>query len=548
MELDVMSIVFEFFGGLGIFLLGIKSMGDGLQKSAGDRLKDILDKFTSNPILGVIAGMVVTVLIQSSSGTTVLTVGLVNAGFMTLKQSIGVIMGANIGTTITAFIIGIKLENYALPILAVGALIIFFFKNQKIVNIGEAIFGFGALFFGLKLMGDGLAPLQDVQAFHDLMVDMSDKSILGFLVGMIFTFIVQSSSATIGILQNLFGQGAIDLDGALPVLFGNNVGTTITAVLASIGAAVAARRAALTHVIFNVIGSVIIMLLLVPYTNLIAMIQNALGLNAEMTIAFAHGIFNIANTLLLLPFIGVLAFIVTKLVPGEESSLGIEPTHLDPIFIQQSPSVALDQAKEEVVQMGKYALRGLEEAALFSTTHDTVHANNAFQLENTINRMDQEITDYLIDLAATSLSESDSEKHSALLDGVRDIERIGDHFENIVELIQFKVSNKTVLTDQAKEDLQEMFETTSKSVDLAVQSLINRDRQKALKVIEYETEIDRMEKTFRKKHIIRLNEGLCTPNSGMIYVDIISNLERIGDHAVNIAEEVIGEKIPEAIH
>ncbi|BAM47264.1 Na/Pi cotransporter family protein [Amphibacillus xylanus] len=548
MEIDIMSIIFEFFGGLGIFLLGIKSMGDGLQKSAGDRLKDILDKFTSNPILGVIAGMIVTVLIQSSSGTTVLTVGLVNAGFMTLKQSIGVIMGANIGTTITAFIIGIKLENYALPILAVGALIIFFVKNKKIVNIGEAIFGFGALFFGLKLMGDGLAPLREVQAFHELMVDMSENSILGFLVGMIFTFVVQSSSATIGILQNLFGQGAIELEGALPVLFGNNVGTTITAVLASIGAAVAARRAALTHVVFNLVGSVIIMILLGPYTNLIAMIRDALGLNAEMTIAFAHGIFNIANTLLLLPFIGVLAFIVTKLVPGEDSSLGIEPTHLDPIFIQQSPSVALDQAKEEVVRMGMYAVRGLEEAALFASTHESIHADNALQLENTINRMDQEITDYLIDLAATQLSDSDSEKHSALLDCVRDIERMGDHFENIIELIQFKISNKTILTDQAKEDLEEMFEITIKSTKEAVESLLDRNRQMALKVVEYETQIDQMEKTFRKKHIIRLNEGICAPNSGMIYVDIISNLERIGDHALNIAEEVIGEKIPEAIH
>lgn len=548
MELDIMSIVFEFFGGLGIFLLGIKSMGDGLQKSAGDRLKDILDKFTSNPLLGVLAGIVVTVLIQSSSGTTVLTVGLVNAGFMTLRQSIGVIMGANIGTTITAFIIGIKLENYALPILAVGALTIFFFKNQKIVNIGQAIFGFGALFFGLKLMGDGLAPLREVESFHNLMVNMSDNSILGFLVGMVFTFIVQSSSATIGILQNLFGQGAIDLEGALPVLFGNNVGTTITAVLASIGAGIAARRAALTHVIFNLIGSILIMLILNPYTNLIGMIQNALGLNAEMTIAFAHGIFNIANTLLLLPFIGALAFIVTKLIPGKGSSLEIETTHLDPIFIQQSPSVALDQAKAEVIRMGEYGLQALEQAALFSNTHDTTHANNALQLENTLNRMDQDISDYLIELGATQLSESDSEKHSALFDSVRDIERMGDHVENIIELTQFKLSNKTVLTDQAKQDLNEMFDFTKKAVKEAVQSLTNRDRDKALLVVKYEKQVDQMEKSFRKKHIIRLNEGICSPKSGMVYVDILSNLERISDHALNIAEEVMGEKIPETIH
>src|SRR5699024_3216422 len=197
MEIDIMSILFEFLGGLGIFLLGIKSMGDGLQKTAGDRLRDILDKFTSNPLIGILAGIIVTVLIQSSSGTTVLVVGLVNAGFMTLKQSIGVIMGANIGTTITAFIIGIKLEEYGLPILAVGAFLLFFFKNQKVLNIGETIFGFGALFFGLNLMGNGLAPLQELQTFHDLMIRMSDNAFLGLGIGTVFTLVVQSSSATI---------------------------------------------------------------------------------------------------------------------------------------------------------------------------------------------------------------------------------------------------------------------------------------------------------------------------------------------------------------
>lgn len=543
-----MNIIFEFLGGLGIFLLGIKSMGEGLQKSAGDRLKDILDKLTSNPLLGVIAGMVVSVLIQSSSGTTVLTVGLVNAGFMTLKQSIGVIMGANIGTTITAFIIGIKLEEYGLPILAVGALMLFFFKNQKVLNVGQAIFGFGALFFGLQLMGGGLEPLQHLQGFQELMVEMSDNSILGLIIGTVFTLVVQSSSATVGILQNLFGQGAIDLQGALPVLFGNNIGTTITAILASIGATVAARRAALTHVIFNLIGSILIMFVLSPYTALIETTQNALGLNAEMTIAFAHGIFNILNTIILFPFIGGLAWLVTKLVPGEDSSATVQPTHLDPIFIQQSPSVALDQAKEEVVRMGEFALQGLEEATLFLNNHDTSHADRALKLENTLNNMDQEITAYLIDLAATQLSDADSERHSALLDSVRDIERIGDHFENIVELTQFKISNKTTLTDQAREDLNEMFKLANEAVSVAIRSLANRDREKALTVVKYEEKINQMEKTYRKKHIIRLNKGICSPSAGIVYVDIISNLERIGDHALNIAEEVLGEKIPETIH
>ncbi|MBM7542394.1 Na/Pi symporter [Amphibacillus cookii] len=548
MEIDIQNLLFEFFGGLGIFLLGIKYMGEGLQKTAGDRLKDILDKFTSNPFMGVLAGIVVTILLQTSTGTTVLAVGLVNAGFMTLRQSIGVIMGANVGTTVTAFIIGIKIEEYALPIVAVGALLLFFFKNQKLQNYGQTIFGFGALFLGLDLMGSGLYPLRYLEAFHELTIEMSGNPILGMVIGTVFTFVVQSSSGTIGILQNLLGQGLVDLDAAMPVLFGNNIGTTITAVIASIGASIAARRAALTHVIFNLIGATVILLLIHPYTALIASIREALGLNAEMTIAFAHGIFNVANLIIFFPFIGLLAHLVTKLIPGEDSVIDFKPTHLDPIFIQQSPAVALDQAREEIIRMGEYAYKGLEETALFLNNHQTKHAENAFQIENALNKLDREITDYLVQLSVAQLSDADSERHSALIDSVRDIERIGDHFENVVELIQFKISNKIIITEDAKKDLNKMIDLTNLTVKEAIMSLSEMDRVKALEVVKHETQIDRMEKSFRKKHIIRLNEGKCSGSSGIVFVDILSNLERIGDHALNIAEEVLGEKIPETVH
>lgn len=548
MEIDVRSLVFLFVGGLGIFLLGIKYMGDGLQKIAGERLKDILDKFTSNPFMGVLAGIVVTILLQTSTGTTVLTVGLVNAGFMTLRQSIGVIMGANIGTTVTAFIIGIKIEEYALPILAVGALMIFFLKSKKAANIGQTIFGFGALFYGLDLMGTGLEPLRDVQAFQELTVDMSSNPILGVVVGTLFTVIVQSSSATIGILQSLMAEGAIELQAALPVLFGDNIGTTITAILASIGATVAARRAALTHVIFNIIGTILILLIIGPYTQFIGYIQEQLTLNAEMTIAFAHGIFNFSNTFIQFPFIGGLAYLVTKIIPGEDSVVKYQPTHLDPIFIQQSPSVALQQSKEEVIRMGQYAHKGLEETSLFLNNHHTKHAEAALQVENALNKLDREITDYLVQLSSSSLSDFESAKHSTLIDSVRDIERIGDHFENIVELIQYKISNKISLTAQAKIDVNEMFDLTALTVKQAIQALDENDRELALQVVQQENQIDKMERTFRKKHIIRLNEGLCSGASGIVFVDILSNLERIGDHSLNIAEEVLGEKSPEAIH
>lgn len=541
MEIDIQTLIFEFIGGLGIFLLGIKFMGDGLQKSAGDRLRDILDRFTSNPFLGVLAGIIVTALIQSSSGTTVLTVGLVNAGFMTLRQAIGVIMGANIGTTVTAFIIGFDIGEYALPIMAVGAFLLFFFKNQKVNNAGQAIFGFGSLFFGLELMSSGMKPLRSLETFHELTVSMSDNPILGVVIGTIFTVIVQSSSATIGVLQGLFSEGALTLNAALPVLFGDNIGTTITAILASIGASVAAKRAALTHVLFNVIGTTIFLIILGLFTSYVSFLQARLDLNPEMTIAFAHGSFNIFNTIMQLPFIGVLAWIVTKVVPGKDTIIEYKPKHLDPIFIERSASLALEQAKSEVIRMGEFASRGLEETNLYLSTNSPKHSELAMQIEDAINNLDRKITNYLIDISAKTLSEADSAKHTALMDSVRDIERIGDHFENIVELVDYKISHKVQMTDQAMEDLNNMFDLTLMTVKQAIESLDSMNREKALEVIQKEEEIDQMERSFRKKHIIRMNEGLCSASAGIVFVDIISNLERIGDHAVNIAEEVLGD-------
>lgn len=537
--IDLQSIIFEFIGGLGIFLLGIKYMGDGLQKFAGDRLRGILDRFTSNPFLGVLAGILVTVLIQSSSGTTVLTVALVNAGFMTLRQAIGVIMGANIGTTVTAFIIGFNIGEYSLPIIAIGCFMLFFFKNQKVNVIGQAIFGFGSLFFGLKLMSSGMKPLRSLEFFHELTVNMSDNPILGVVIGTVFTLVVQSSSATIGILQGLFSEGAISLQAALPVLFGDNIGTTITAILASLGATVAARRAAFTHVIFNLIGATLFLIILQLFTTYVAFLQSSLNLNPEMTIAFAHGSFNIANTIIQFPFIGALAWVVTKIIPGEDVTIEYKPKHLDPIFIQQSPTVALDQAKSEIIRMGEYSVRGLEETSMYVMTQQEKHSEMAIQIEGALNNLDREITNYLVTISRKTLSEADSSKHTALMDTVRDIERIGDHFENIIELTEYKISNKIYLTEHAHEDLHEMFDLTISTVNQAVKALDLMDREEALVVVQKEDQIDKMERNFRKKHIIRMNEGQCTGSAGIVFVDIISNLERIGDHAVNIAEEVL---------
>ncbi len=542
MEVNWQEVLFQFLGGLGIFLFSIKYMGDGLQKAAGDRLRSILDRFTTNPFMGVLVGIIVTVLIQSSSGTTVITVGLVSAGFMTLRQAIGVIMGANIGTTITAFIIGLDVGEYALPIMAFGAILIFFFNKNTVKNMGEVIFGFGGLFLGLELMSAGMKPLRSLTAFSDLTVAMADHPILGVVAGTVFTLIVQSSSATVGILQGLYAENLVSLQAALPVLFGDNIGTTITAVLASIGASVAARRAAATHVLFNVVGTIIFMIFLYPFTLYVEWIADVLNLEQKMQIAFAHGSFNVANTILQFPLIGVWALLVTKLIPGKDVTIEYKPKHLDQNFINQSPSVAIGQAKEEIIRMGDFAVQGMQETYEYLKTSNKKHKETATQIEDAINNLDRKITDYLVDISAVNISPIESARHVMLMDTVRDIERIGDHFENIIELIDFREVNRVKLTNDAMEDLREMFTLTIATVDKAVRSLDMNDIELAKEVAEQEDLIDKMERKFRKNHIVRLNEGHCSAQAGMVFVDIVSNLERIGDHAVNIAEAILGKR------
>jgi phosphate:Na+ symporter len=540
--LNVQEMLFEFIGGLGIFLFGIKYMGDGLQNAAGDRLKSILDRFTTNPFMGVLAGIFITVMIQSSSGTTALTVALVSAGFMTLRQAIGVIMGANIGTTVTAFIIGIDIGEYALPIIALGTIFLFFFKKRTINAMGQIVFGFGALFLGLELMSGGMKPLRSLEAFQDLTVSMSDNPILGVVIGTIFTVIVQSSSATIGILQELFGTGAIDLKASLPVLFGDNIGTTITAVIAAIGTSISARRAASVHVMFNLIGTFIFMIFLIPFTNFISYLQGAMNLNPEMTIAFAHGIFNVSNTIVQFPLIGALAWIVTKIIPGEEKYVDMTVQHLNPKLLEHSPSVALGQAKEEILRMGNFAKDGLSEAIHFLNTQDKSNATLAYQYEEAINKLDKAITDYLVKVSKSSLSPEHSEDHMNYMNIIRDIERVGDHTENIIELLELRTTRKAPLSSNALGELNEMFQLTLETLNHALEALSKNDLALANEVLSKEVKIDKMEKDFRKTHIIRLNEGACTGDAGILYVDVISNLERIGDHAVNIAQAVLGEQ------
>ena len=543
MSINWQEIAFHFLGGLGLFLYSIKTMGDGLQQAAGDRLRFYIDKYTSNPFFGILVGIGMTALIQSSSGVTVITVGLVSAGLLTLRQAIGIVMGANIGTTVTSFIIGFKLGDYALPMLFLGAVCLFFTKNRTINNIGRIVFGVGGIFFALNLMSGAMEPLKDLQVFKDYMVELSKNPILGVLVGTGLTLLIQASSATIGILQNLYASNLIDLQGALPVLFGDNIGTTITAIIASLGANIAAKRVAAAHVTFHVIGTVICIIFLVPFTGLIQWFESFLNLAPEMTIAFAHGTFNITNTIIQFPFIGALAFMVTKLIPGEDEVVKYEPLYLDEQLIKQAPSIALGNAKKELLHLGNYAAKAFDLSYDYIINSNEKVAEKGHKTEEAINTIDEQLTRYLISLSGEALSQKESEVLTNILDSSRDLERIGDHAEALLNLNDYLQRKNVQFSEAALEELAEIYLKTSEFVKEALESVENNDLEKAQALIERHEDINNMERVLRKTHIKRLNNGECSTQAGVNFIDIISHYTRVSDHAMNLAEKVLAEQI-----
>ncbi len=555
MVIDYRQMLFLALGGLAFFLFGVKYMSNALQNVAGDRLRTFLEQGTKTPQRGVLLGALVTAIIQSSSATTVLTVGLVNSGLLTLHQAIGVIMGANIGTTVTAYLIGFKLEQYALPVLILGVFLLFFFKNRKVINLGQVLFGLGMLFYGMQTMGQGFAPLRDADFFHNLMISVENRAIWGVLVGTTFTALVQSSSATIGVLQELAYQGALTYNQAVPILLGDNIGTTITALLASIGTTVAARRAALSHFLFNFLGTLIFLPLFLLgifpvmvrlFTNYICFLLPGFGgtweiINAKMQLAQTHGVFNVLNTLIQLPFVSVLAAIVTRIIPGEGVLAKFEPEYLEPRLLT-NPSVALGQVGREVERMGDLATEALKHTSAYFFTGVKAEAEKTLQFEEIINNLQRKITNYIVRISKEKLSDEDNQRAYMYLQTIIDIERVGDHAENIVELTITRIEKNIVFSQNAIDDIQGMFNKTISLYAQAVECLENRDPWLAREIIKGDDLIDQMEKELRRAHIDRLNEGVCSGEAGAIYLDVLSNLERIGDHAVNIAQYVLGRR------
>lgn len=539
MEMSVTEVIFSFLGGLGIFLYGLKVMGDGLQAAAGDRLRNILNKFTANPVLGVLAGMIVTILIQSSSGTTVITIGLVTAGFMTLKQAIGVIMGANIGTTVTAFIIGIDLGEYAMPILALGAFLIFFFKRSNINNVGRILFGFGSLFFGLEFMGDAVKPLAQLEGFRQIILDMSSHPVYGILAGVGLTALVQSSSATIGILQEFYSQGLVDLKGAIPVLLGDNIGTTITAVLASLAGSLAAKRAAFVHVIFNVIGVIIFALFLPVVTHLIGMLQEAWHLKPAMAIAFAHGAFNVTNTLIQLPFVGALAWLVTKIVPGKDITEDYKPQHLNKDLVYHAPGVALQETQKELQNIG-HIVQSMLDDVRHPATMDKKMIKTVQQQHQAVITISDSIRNYLVRISTKNINKSDVERLAVMFDVNRSIVKVSELTESYIAQIERQKSKNIILTEDAERGIEKLFNFVDESFHKAIDTLNVYDTTKKDEVVERSREAFNIEHKLRKGHIKRLNRGECSTDGGLLYVDIIAILERIGYNSRNITEAMVG--------
>ncbi|MCI9259294.1 MAG: Na/Pi cotransporter family protein [Romboutsia sp.] len=538
-----MDIAIGIMGGLGLFLYGMNLMGDGLQKSAGSKLKRIIELLTSNVIMGVLVGMVVTMVIQSSSATTVMVVGFVNAGIMSLPQAIGVIMGANIGTTITAQLVSLDVDFLAPVALGIGIVIYMFSNKPKHKHIAEILIGFGILFTGMDFMKDAVKPLAGYQGFTDMLLSFGHHPILGVLMGFAITAIVQSSSASMGMLIALASQGLIPITAALPILYGENIGTCVTSLISSIGASRNARRAAIMHLTFNVLGSVIFMFILSK--PIIAIVTAIDPTDAARQIANAHTLFNIINVIILLPFNKLIVKLALKLVPetkGEQDDDSKVVKYIDDRMIE-TPSIALANIVKETLRMGEKSKESLNAAMDGIVDKSKEKIELSFKREKLINELQKLILNYLLKLSKASLNEDSRDTVDALFNTVNDIERIGDHAENIAELAQDIADSEMSFSDVGIGELKDMYNKVVSTYTYALEAMRTSNVELACKVIKMEEQVDMMEKSCRSNHMNRLNSSSCSIESGVIYLDIISNLERVSDHAVNIAQQVIAGRI-----
>lgn len=539
----ILSIAMELFGGLGLFLYGMTTMSEGLEKAAGSKMKQIIEVLTKNRFIAVVVGALVTVIVQSSSATTVMVVGFVNAGIMNLTQAIGIIMGANIGTTVTAQLVSINLTALAPTAIAIGVALKMFSKNAQTKRYADIMIGFGLLFMGMDVMKHAMKPLREFQGFTDLLLSFGSGNLLdtvfAIFTGFAITAIVQSSSATTGILVALAASGLLNINAAFPVLLGTNVGTCVTAMISSVGASKTAKRAALMHLLFNVMGTIVFVIFLARPT---IWAVTEMGTDPARQLANAHTIFNIANTLIMLPFAGIIVKAVQIIIPDtgdEEKTPELGVKYLDDRILE-TPSIAILQVIKEILHMGNITYVSYNKSIEAFLKGNVESAKETFELEKVVNHLEHEITDFLIKLSNTkSITDADRELIDGLFNTINDIERVGDHADNLAELAVEKIERGLYFSDMALDELANMSDKVVKSYKESLTSMKENSPVAARNVIEREGQIDLMEKTLRKKHIKRLNDGKCKADSGVIFLDIISNLERIGDHSSNIALAVL---------
>ena len=546
---EIMTTVFGLAGGLAMFLFGMNSMSDALQKAAGERMKQILSFLTKNPIMGALAGALVTAVLQSSSATTVMVIGFVSAGLMTLPQGISVIFGANIGTTMTAQLMAFKISDYIYPIIFIGFLVYFIAKSEKAKNIGMVIFSFGLLFEGIEIMGSVMKPLAGSAVFTDLMGRVSEIPALGVLLGAAMTLVVQSSSATIAVLQNFASQPAADgvtsvigLAGAIPILLGDNIGTTITALLASIGQSKAAKRTAISHSIFNITGSIVFACLIRPFAAFITYISpsgNEVDVIARQ-IANAHTCFNIVCTLIWLPLLPVMVKLVTTIIPGKDKlpQTDCKPKFLDEKLLDQ-PVAAMYLLSQEIGHCADMAsdMLNTAKAALRGKAEDF---HNYEVKSNQVRNLRNDINDYTAKLLSSGvLTQSQSEQTAGLLYVSNNIDRMTEYSQRVTQTVQQVYQSGRKLSASAEQELKECYDTAHDLFDRAVDSVRYGDADMAQQVLTDKKKLRKAQKRFNKAHMARVKAGKCEANLTADFSAILYGLERMVDNSVNIAEETL---------
>ena len=545
--MDYVSIIIPFVGGLGMFIYGMQIMANGLENAAGNKMKTILEALTKNKLMGVLLGAVVTAIIQSSSATTVMVVGFVNAGIMNLQQAIGVIMGANVGTTITGWLVSsaewaefLSPTKMAPIAIMLGVIVMMTGKRKSSKDIAGIIVGFGLLFVGISTMSSAVAPLKESEAFCSIFVKLGVNPLLGILAGAIVTAIIQSSSASVGILQSLAAAGLIPFGTAVYIIMGQNIGTCVTAILSSMGAKKHAKTAALMHLLFNIIGTIIFSVVAIAYLT-IAQPVWAQGTITQTQISLIHTIFNIAATVMLFPVSNLIVKLAMKIGGVSEEEQDEAELCLDDRMLE-TPGFAIQSLASEIVRMGRMVEHTVEIAKNVLFTLDERDIQAIKDEEKTVDALSDGITGFAIRLSSLQVSEKEHQYVSHMLQVVYDIKRVCDYCENISEYAEMLREKGISFSEIGKEHLEEMLNVSSESFSYALESFGMNDTDKALKTIEKETEADGLEIAMRNKHIKRLASGQCNTEAGIVFLDTLVCFERISDHARNIVEEVLEYK------